>query len=91
MEKRFLITVKGRVQKVGFRAFAANVANRLELKGFVKNLPDGSVFIDASGDEDKLKLFLDYIKTGPTLAVVSDVIIEEDQLPSHYSNFMIHY
>lgn len=86
-----MITVKGRVQKVGFRAFAASVANRLELKGFVKNLPDGSVFIDVAGDEDRLKLFLEHIKTGPTLAVVSDVIIEEEQLPSHYSNFTIQY
>ena len=41
------ITVTGRVQRVGFRWSVASLAQRLNIKGFVKNLPNGDVYIEA--------------------------------------------
>lgn len=38
------ITVTGRVQRVGFRWSVASLAQRLNIKGFVKNLPNGDVY-----------------------------------------------
>ncbi|QER67308.1 acylphosphatase [Paucilactobacillus nenjiangensis] len=43
------ITVTGRVQRVGFRWSVVSLAQRLNIKGFVKNLPNGDVYIEAEG------------------------------------------
>ena len=42
------ITVRGRVQDVGFRMFVAMTADRLNVSGWAKNLPDGSVQLQAT-------------------------------------------
>ena len=49
-----LITVRGKVQGVGFRYSARSMAQQLKLTGFVKNTYNGSVFIDAEGDEPNI-------------------------------------
>lgn len=71
------IIVKGRVQGVFFRAHTAQVAQRLGLKGWVRNLPEGSVEIMVEGEEEKLKEFLAFCHQGPPLARVEEVIVEE--------------
>jgi acylphosphatase len=48
------IVFSGRVQGVGFRFTALNVANRYQLKGFVKNLPDGDVEMLAQGTTEMI-------------------------------------
>lgn len=59
--------LKGRVQGVGFRVTARDIAKRLSLIGTVQNLPDGSVKIVVQGLEDQLDLFLQILTsdTGP--------------------------
>lgn len=55
------IVFYGRVQGVGFRYYAVNKANQLGLTGWVKNLPDGTVEMEAQGEEpliDQLIIFL---------------------------------
>ncbi len=47
----------GRVQGVGFRYTAVQAARRLELTGWVKNCPDGTVEAEAQGDEGNLNRF----------------------------------
>jgi acylphosphatase len=66
--------VVGRVQGVGFRWFTRVVARRLQLAGWVRNLPDGSVEVAASGREDKLDELRGLLRKGPEGAVVSDVV-----------------
>ena len=51
MKKSVIIVVRGRVQGVFFRASAAEKAAELRLAGFVRNEPDGSVYMEAEGDE----------------------------------------
>jgi acylphosphatase len=72
-----LITVKGKVQGVFYRQTTKETANRLGLTGEVKNLPNGDVYIVASGTEEQLKALVEWCKKGPERAVVTDVIVDE--------------
>ena len=69
------VVVKGRVQGVGFRFFALAAAEAQNLKGWVRNRPDGDVECEAEGPRT-LKNFLDLLRKGPPLAHVDvlDVI-----------------
>jgi acylphosphatase len=88
MEKAYQITVKGRVQGVGFRYFAAKRAQALGLKGFVKNTNDGNVYIEAQGQEDQLIAFVEEIKKGPILSRVDKMIVNENILQD-FSTFEV--
>lgn len=59
------MVVSGKVQGVGFRAYAAQVAKRLEMDGEVWNRPDGRVEAVVSGDEMRLREFVDALRLGP--------------------------
>jgi len=75
--KNIAITVIGRVQGVWFRKYTMDQANNLELKGFVKNKLDGSVYIEASGPEEKIDYLVTWCKTGSPLSNVEDLLLEE--------------
>ncbi|MDM7275336.1 MAG: acylphosphatase, partial [Thermoprotei archaeon] len=64
------IKVYGEVQGVGFRAWAARRALKLNLKGYVANEPDGTVTIVAEGPREAIEKLLEECKRGPPLAVV---------------------
>ena len=84
------ITVYGRVQGVGFRAFILRVASSFGIKGFVKNNPDGSVFIEAEGSEADLQKLIVQCKTGPGWADVDRVGYTEYPKRNH-SEFRVKY
>lgn len=68
------VRVDGRVQGVGFRAFVRARAKQLGgIRGWVRNCPDGSVEVAASGAPDALTALRDAIKTGPPRAAVHTV------------------
>lgn len=77
MQKHISIKVSGRVQGVYYRASTHEEAQRLGLKGFVKNEPDGSVYIEAEGDDAVLNALVAWCKQGPPAADVTNVEIEE--------------
>lgn len=66
-------TVSGKVQGVFFRAFVAGRAGELELSGYARNLPDGSVDVIAEGERNKLEKLLEYLRVGPPRARVDRV------------------
>ena len=77
MIKHFNIKISGLVQGVFFRDFASNEAKKLRLSGFVRNEPDGSVYIETEGEEDDLQKFILLCKSGPVNASVDNVEIIE--------------
>ncbi len=79
MKKAVHIIVKGRVQGVGYRWFAKQVARELGIAGFVRNLPNGDVEVVAVGEEESLERFIAQLNKGPAFAYVTDLQI--DPLP----------
>jgi acylphosphatase len=67
------ITIHGRVQGVGFRAWVADEAERLGLSGWVRNRRDGTVEAAVSGDQATVNEFLARCRDGPKAAIVSQV------------------
>jgi acylphosphatase len=70
------IRVTGRVQGVGYRAWTVAVANRLGLKGWVRNRHDGSVEILAGGADAVLDEFTAALRIGPGAAAVTGLVSE---------------
>jgi acylphosphatase len=86
MIKHIDITVRGRVQGVFFRGSTKAVADQLGVKGYVRNEPNGDVFIAAEGDKVSLEMFLDWCSEGPENAQVTSVESHEGEL-KNYRNF----
>ena len=66
MEEKLLfkILVRGHVQGVGFRWSAAREAQKRGITGLVKNLSDGSVYLEAEGSLNQLQAFVEWCKKG---------------------------
>lgn len=69
------LLIKGNVQGVYFRAGAKEIAQTLDLRGWVKNTPEGHVEAVASGSENALQQFAEWCKKGPEKAVVESVSV----------------
>jgi acylphosphatase len=82
------ILVSGRVQGVGFRHSARTMARYFGLKGFVKNLNDGRVYIEAEGSREKLDEFLAWCRKGPGVGHVDSVEKKTGKVKG-YSGFVI--
>jgi acylphosphatase len=67
--------ISGHVQGVGFRAKASLQANTLGLNGWVANLPDGRIELVAEGDPELVNQLIDWCRSGPARATVTDVTI----------------
>lgn len=76
------------MQGVFFRASACEVANQLRISGFVRNEPDGTVYIEAEGDEPQLERFIAWCKKGPPRAHVARVETSEAGL-KNFTSFEI--
>lgn len=73
MTNAVIIKVYGTVQGVGFRFYTNKKAIELGISGYVQNKPDGSVYIEAEGDETSLLTFIDWCNIGPQWARVTKV------------------
>ena len=71
------IIVKGRVQGVFFRASTMVEAQKRGIRGWVKNLSDGTVAIEVFGDFHLLNELVQWCKVGPDSAVVEEVFVSE--------------
>ena len=77
------LIVKGKVQGVFFRAEAKDAADKLSVKGWIKNHEDGNVEIMAKGSDQALEAFIEWCRKGPHKAGVTDVIVT----PLHIEEF----
>ena len=86
--KAVSIQFKGRVQGVGFRYFVKHTADSCGVLGFVKNLPNGSVYVEVEGELSGLDLFIELCRQGPQRAKVDEVLICDIPL-QHFPSFVI--
>ena len=91
MKKRIHIRVYGIVQGVAFRYYTVATAKRLNLQGWVRNVPDGSVEILAEGEESELNELLQWAKRGPSSAVVEKVEYNWETYTGEFEDFYIKY
>jgi acylphosphatase len=77
MRKTVSILVSGKVQGVGFRFYTKKKAQEFDISGFVQNKSDGTVYIEASGEEIDIETFLEWCKQGPAWARVLDIRISK--------------
>jgi acylphosphatase len=84
-----LYLVSGRVQGVGFRQFVSRAARIEGLHGWVRNLPDGRVEIQAEGDREALDRFERHVRQGPPAAHVDDLDSTDIGATGHDTGFSI--
>lgn len=89
--ERVHVTVHGRVQGVGFRAFTASAASRHGLTGWVRNRIQGTVEAVAEGPRGQLELFLRDLRTGPGPSHVEDLQIEWLAASGEFSDFKVRW
>lgn len=85
------IIVTGRVQGVGYRWFARESAQELELSGYVKNLPDGDVEVVAQGREEQVWKLTNILRQGPSFSKVIDLNITELADKHLYDSFEVSF
>ena len=87
--KAVRIVVRGRVQGVGFRAWVVRLAHELDLKGWVRNIPDGDVEAEATGEEAALRRFVEAMRRGPVAARVEDVVEQWSDAGRPHTGFQV--
>jgi acylphosphatase len=73
------LRITGRVQGVGYRAWAMDMARRLGLRGWVRNRADGSVEALVIGEDDTVAAMIEVCRDGPYAARVGEVAVSEDE------------
>ncbi len=87
--KSCTIVVRGKVQGVYYRQTTREQALKLGLNGFVMNRDDGSVYLEAEGEEEALQQLADWCRKGPVLAKVTEVEFMITDIHHRYHGFII--
>lgn len=83
------VLVSGRVHGVWFRVFTRESAQALNVKGWVRNLPDIRVEAIAEGEESAIDAFLTALRQGPPLAEVTNLDVSEEPFTGDFNDFRI--
>ena len=89
MMKRYHVIIHGRVQGVLFRHNAGKIADRLNVTGWVRNNPDGTVEAVFEGEEEALEKIISWCRKGTIGARVDGVDIEEEPYKGEFESFHI--
>ena len=77
MKQAVILKIHGRVQDVGFRYFVLRQAELFNITGYVENLMNRDVYVEAEGDSHQLELFVQACREGPSHAWVENVDIQD--------------
>ncbi len=88
MDSSISLTVTGKVQGVFFRKYTQDKARELELRGFVRNQPDGSVYAEATGNEHNVAAFVEWCHEGSPMSEVAAVKVNSI-IVKHMNTFSI--
>lgn len=86
---RVRVFAGGRVQGVAYRFFAEKQAARLDVTGWIKNLSDGRVEVLAEAPADRIEVFLERLKEGPSLARVDSLDVRPEPPTGEFRDFRI--
>ena len=89
--KRIHLIVSGKVQGVFYREFARKEAERIGVKGFVRNLRDGTVEVVAEGDDNKLNEFIKSCRKGSFASFVKNVDVKEEKPTNEFEDFEMRF
>jgi acylphosphatase len=89
VKARAHVLVSGRVQGVLFRAETADVAQRLGVNGWVRNLPDGRVEALFEGEKENVERTLEFCRRGPPGAYVRDLHVKWEEWKGEFHGFQI--
>lgn len=89
--KRVRVLISGRVQGVFFRAYTKEEAQRLGLKGWVRNLPDGRVEALFEGESRAVDEMIKWCHRGSPASVVTKVEVLEEPFKGDLKEFVIRY
>lgn len=84
---RYRVTFSGRVQKVGFRLEVCELAKRLGLTGFCKNLENGDVLAELQGSDHKIKYLISFMESLKRIKIENKVIeqLEVDEKETEFT------
>jgi acylphosphatase len=85
------VRIFGLVQGVGFRYFVKEVALSLMLKGWVRNMEDGSVEALFDGDEDSVNRAVEMCRRGPSSASIERVTVSPEEEGQALSDFRVSF
>ena len=85
------VNITGRVQGVYYRVETKNTADRLGIKGYVKNLSNGSVEAVFEGNSTAVRQMTDWCRKGPAAAAVEHVQTQQTDTVSRFQTFEITY
>ncbi len=91
MKVRAHVFVSGRGQGVFFRSETRHEARKRNVKGWVRNLPDGKVEAVFEGEEEKVKELIEFCKRGPPGARVTNVKVIWESYTGEFEDFKIKY
>jgi acylphosphatase len=91
VKARVHVFVSGRVQGVFFRAETADMASRLGLAGWVRNLPDGRVEALFEGEKQDVEKALEFCRRGPPGARVQNLDLKWEEWKGESRNFRVAY
>ena len=85
------VLYEGHVQGVGFRFSVRHVAKGFDVTGWVRNLPDGRVEVQATGDEEEVRAFLDQVAQGELHSLIRKQIENKSNEPRAARGFEIRH
>ena len=91
MNARAHVVISDRVQGVFFRSETKHNADRHDVKGWIRNLPDGRVEAVFEGEKEAVETLIDFCKHGPHVAQVTNVDFTWEDYTGEFDRFKIKY
>ena len=91
LKARVHIIVSGRVQRVYFRGYTKDEAQKHNINGWVRNLPDGRVEAVFEGKKEDIEDLIESVNKGPSYAKVENINIHWEDFKGEFTDFQIHY
>ncbi|HDP69524.1 MAG TPA: acylphosphatase [Actinobacteria bacterium] len=88
---RAKVKVEGRVHGVYYRSYTKDIAENVNVTGWVKNLSDGSVEMVLEGDEDDVREVIRWSYQGPPAAKVVNVTVNWENYSGEFEDFKVKY